>query len=162
MRAIRNALVGLAALIACGVCGIQAIRFQIESQKQKLESLRELTTLAPFRSVQSGRSSVTISDLALLGMLSDDSECIKNMTSVAFASVAFRPSDSARLSRLTNLVSIGFYDCDNVDLVIASCFGPQVHTIAFEAMLLSKNSVDLLRDATSVDVTMNGRSIRED
>ena len=162
MHAIWKAIIGVVGLTVIGVCGVQVVRFERESRRHMQESLRELTTLKPFRTVQSGRASATVSELALLEMLSADTECISNLASVTFASVAFRPSDGPRLSKLSNLVSIGFYDCDNVDAVIANCFGQQVHTISFETTSISKQSFDLLRNATSVKITMNGRSIRED
>ena len=152
----------LVAIIIFGVSAVQCVRLETESKREKEANARELTVLAPFRSVQAGRSFVTISDLSLLELLSNDASCVTNLSSVTFSSVVFRDSDVSNLIRLENVVSIGFYDCEKVEAIISNGIGRQVHSVAFESMLISQYSMDLLKEMTSIDVTINGRSIRED
>jgi hypothetical protein len=162
MRNFRKIFFGCLAALAGVACLVNAVRYEQISRHQKDEERRRFTIDDPFKSIKDGGSSVRVSDLELLELLSNNAECTENLVSVTFSYLTFRPSDGQNLEKLKNLVSIGFYSCKNVDVVIPKCFGSQVHTISMDTTMLSQESIDMLREARSIDVTMNGRNIREE
>jgi len=151
---------GCVAVLFIVYCVLNAIKYERLSRLRKDNETRQLTVLNPFRSVKDGRSSTNISDLELLEMLSDDSDCVENLASVTFSSVSFRDNDGPKLAKLKGLVSIGFYDCKNADRVISDCIGLQVHTMSFDSTRLSYKSIELLRNLASIDVIVGGLHIQ--
>ena len=154
-------VIGCFGVIACAFCVFNAFKYQQLHHRKNEDEVRRVTVLNPFRAVKEGRTTATISDLSLLEMLADDSDCIENLASATFSSVSFRTSDGPKLEMLQNLIFIGFYDCRNVDSVISKCVGSQVHTISLETTPLSQESIEMLRKAGSIDVSINGHDIRE-
>ena len=159
---IQKLIVASSAIFIFTSCVVMAVRYEMASMLQKEKELWRLQVEEPFQGVKNGRSSVLISNLALLEMLASDADCAKNLVSITFSSVTFQTSDGPKLAQLKNLESIEFYCCKNADSVIENCVEPQIHTIALDTTPISQGSIDALRKASLIDVMMNGHFIREE
>ncbi len=159
MRTILKSLFGCVGIFFLAYCILNTAKHHRLSQQRAVFEIQRLTIHEPFRLIKEGRSSTAISDLTLLDKLADDADCVRNLASVTFSGVSFRDIDSAKLEELRNLVSIGFYDCKYVDKVISKCMGPQVHSISLDTTRLSPESLELLRKAKSIEVTLDGKNI---
>lgn len=161
MKTVRNAFLCLLAVFGCFSLLMIVAQDQKKRVQQMENKVKALRVYEPLKLVRDGKSTVTISDLQLLDLLVVDQDCIENLASVTFASVAFRPTDGQKIKTLTNVVSIAFYDCDNVDSIILDCISDNINTILLETTSLSVQSIEMLRAAKSISVFVNGHTIQD-
>ncbi|QDT75887.1 hypothetical protein I41_51310 [Lacipirellula limnantheis] len=102
-------------------------RDQQEFEKRRAERWQEDVSL-----VKAGNdgSRIFVNDPTLVEMLANEPECIANLTTLYFSMADLDDDRFAAVKKLTNLRSVGFYDCQGMDAAAKTIEGmPSIEEI---------------------------------
>lgn len=102
-------------------------RAQEEFEKRQIERWQEYVS-----AVKAGNdgSGIFVNDPTLVEMLANEPDCIANLTTLYFSMAELDDARFAAFKKLTNLKSVGFYDCQGMDAAAKTIEGmPSIEEI---------------------------------
>jgi hypothetical protein len=122
----------LVAVLGLMVWGLIAGSERDQQEFEKRQAVRRQDCVAEVKSGDDG-SGIFVDSPILVEMLANDPDCIANLTTLYFSMAELDDARIAAISKLTNLKTIGFYDCQGMDAVATAIEGmPSIERIWYE------------------------------
>lgn len=116
----------LVAVIGLMVLGLLAGNERDRQEFEKRQTLRRQEYVAEIKAGADG-SRISVDSPILVEMLANDPDCVANLTTLNFSMAELDDPRIAGINKLTNLQTIGFYDCQGMDAVATAIEG--MHSI---------------------------------